>query len=497
MDPDRLAGLFEGVTTMFVPGVADVARFEQPARGEDGHAALVVAPASTDEVRAVVRIAAIHGVHLLPQGANSGLVGASVPPADPPTVVLSTERLRSSPAIDVDGATAIVPAGTRLSELNEAAAAHGLQLPIDLGADPAIGGMIATNTGGSRVLRYGSMRRHVLAAEVVAADDEASIVGSLGALRKDSRGFDATQLAIGSGGTLGVITGAVVDLVALPRSTQTWWLAVDDASRVIELLATLEGRRPGALSAFEFVSNAALERTLSVDGAPPNPFGGAVPSAAILAEWSFDGEGVADIEDDVATAFDAGLLSDGRLVDPAVAWGLRHRVSESLRMLGEVLGHDVSVPRSSLMDVRRRAVEAVAAVAPHAVMCDFGHAGDGGLHLNVLFPTESGPPTDGQRLAIRRAIDDVVDDAGGSYSAEHGLGPLNAERWLATTPPIERRLVAALEGHRRPAPHPRPPRPPLQPHLTASSIGVFAALECFVRGVSARGTPSARNTPIG
>ncbi len=332
-----------------------------------------------------------------------------------------------------------------MSELNDAAGAHGLQLPIDLGADPAIGGMIATNTGGSRVLRYGPMRRSVLAVELVVADDEASVVGSRVALRKDSRGLDAMQLAVGSGGTLGVITGAVVDLVAVPRSTQTWWLAVADTSRVIELLALLDRRRPGALSAFELVSRAALERTLGAAGSPPNPFGDSVPNAAILAEWSLDADDVAGVEDDVDAAFSANLVSDGRLVDPAAAWALRHRVSESLRLLGVVVGHDVSVPRRSLMDVRHRAIEAVAALAPQAVMCDFGHAADGGLHLNVLFPTECGPPTDEQRSAIRRAVDDLVIAAGGSYSAEHGLGPLNAERWLANTPPIERRLVAALK----------------------------------------------------
>jgi FAD/FMN-containing dehydrogenase len=442
---DRLTGLLEGVTTVFVPGVDDVARFEHPARGAAGRAAVVVAPANVDEVRAVVRIATTEGIRLLPQGANTGLVGASVAPADPPTAVLSTERLRSAVTIDVDDSTATVGAGTRLSELNEAAAAHRLQLPIDLGADPAIGGMIATNTGGSRVLRYGPMRRYVLAAEVVAADDQTSVFGSLGALRKDSRGIDATQLAIGSGGTLGVITGAVLELVPLPRSTQTWWLAIDDTSRVIELFATLERRRPGVLSAFEFVSRDAFERTTRAHGAPPNPFGTDAPNAAILAEWSLDGDDVTGVEDDVAAAFDAGLLSDGRLVDAAAAWGLRHRVSESLRTLGVVLGHDVSVPRSSLMGVRQRAIEAVAAIAPEAVMCDFGHAGDGGLHLNVLFPIETGRPTDEQRVAIRRAIDELVEDAGGSYSAEHGLGPLNAERWLATTPPIEQRFVAALK----------------------------------------------------
>jgi FAD/FMN-containing dehydrogenase len=445
VDSDTLAGLFEGVTTVLVPGADDVARFDQPARGDPGHAALVVAPASVDEVRAVVRLAVSHHVRLLAQGANTGLVGASVAPAAPPTVVLSTERLRTSVIVDVDNTTATVSSGTRLSEVNDAAAAHGLQLPIDLGADPAVGGMIATNTGGSRVLRYGPMRRFVLAAEVVGADAEASVFGSRAALRKDSRGLEATQLAVGSGGTLGVITGAVIDLVAVPRSTQTWWLAVDDVSRLIELLNLLDRLRPGAISAFELVSRAALERTVSAEGAPPNPFGTEVPNAAVLAEWSLDGDNVTGIEHDVDAAFAAGLLTDGRLVDPAPAWGLRHRVSESLRTRGVVLGHDVSVPRGSLTRVRQLAIDAVAELAPGAVMCDFGHAGDGGLHLNVLFPAETGPPTDEQRTAIRRRIDDLVTAAGGSYSAEHGLGPLNAERWLASTPPIEQRLVAAFK----------------------------------------------------
>jgi FAD/FMN-containing dehydrogenase len=193
------------------------------------------------------------------------------------------------------------------------------------------------------------------------------------------------------------------------------------------------------------VSRPALERTLALDGAPPNPFGTTVPAVAVLAEWSLDGGELANVEDDVDEAFAAGLLSDGRLVDPAAAWGLRHRVSESLRTYGVVLGHDVSAPLPSLMDVRQRAIDAVTAVAPQAVMCDFGHAGDGGLHLNVLVPRELGPPRPELRAAIRRSIDEIVAAAGGSYSAEHGLGPLNAERWLATTPPIERRLVAALK----------------------------------------------------
>jgi FAD/FMN-containing dehydrogenase len=237
----------------------------------------------------------------------------------------------------------------------------------------------------------------------------------------------------------------VLDLVALPRSVQTWWLSVDDPARVPELLAMLQRRRADALTAFEFVSSAALERTLADDGAPPNPFGSDLPRAAVLAEWSFATEDVEGIEDDVAAAFAAGLVSDGRLVAPAAAWSLRHRVSEALRTLGVVLGHDVSVPRASLMEMRRRAIDAVAALAPHAVMCDFGHAGDGGLHLNVLFPRDGPDPPADLRTAIRRVIDELVVAVGGSFSAEHGLGPLNADRWSTTTPMIEQRVVAALK----------------------------------------------------
>jgi FAD/FMN-containing dehydrogenase len=443
------AALFDRIAPVLVPGVDDLGRFDQPARGDEGHAAAVVVARTTDEVRAIVRVAVANEVRLLPQGANTGLVGASVAPADPPTVVLSTERLRAAVRVDPAGATATVAAGTLLSELNAAAAEHRLHLPIDLAADPAIGGMIATNTGGSRVLRYGPMRRYVLATEVVTADEDVSVLGGLRAVRKDSRGLDATQLAIGSGGTLGIVTGAVLGLVAVPRSIETWWLAVDDPLRVTELLTRFVRRRPGALSAFEFVSRAAMERTLATEGATPNPFGSAIPAAAVLAEWSVDADEAGvdgdGIEDDVDAAFAAGLITDGRLVDPVTAWSLRHRVSEALRTLGVVLGHDVSVPRAELMEIRQAAIDAVAVLAPHAVMCDFGHAGDGGLHLNVLFPHGGGAPPVELRAAIRRRIDELVIAAGGSYSAEHGLGPLNAERWLAATPAIERRLVAALK----------------------------------------------------
>jgi len=437
---------FTGAARLLVPGADDLSRFEVPARGAPGRAVLVVQPASLDEMREVVRRAVAAGVRLLPQGANTGLVGASVPPADDPGVVLSLDRLATPPDVDPVGATAVVAAGTRLSVLNAAAAEHGLHLPVDLAADPSLGGMVATNTGGSRVLRYGPMRHHVLGAELVAANAAATVFGHLVAVRKDSRGVDPVQLAVGSGGTLGVITRVTVALTPLPAATDTWWLALDRPERAIELLRMLERRRPAAVSAFELVARSALTHTLAAPGAPANPFGTELPAAGVLAEWSGDPAALAGVEHDLAAAAAAGLLADARQVPPVEAWALRHRVTEALRHAGTVLGHDVSVPVGALMALRDDVAAAVAALAPHAELCGFGHAGDGGLHLNVLFPHDAAGPSPGLAADIRAAVDTAVARHGGSYSAEHALGPVNAARWLASTAPVERALIAALKA---------------------------------------------------
>jgi FAD/FMN-containing dehydrogenase len=167
--------------------------YEQPARGTGGRALGVVRPATVEQVRDVVRWAVSERVRLVPQGANTGLVGSSVPDASGSALVLSTERLIAPIEIDVTERTCTVLAGVRLSALNAAAARFGLHLPIDLSADPALGGMISTNTGGSRVLRYGPLRHHVLAIEAIAATPSADIIGGPHVLRKDARGVDLSH----------------------------------------------------------------------------------------------------------------------------------------------------------------------------------------------------------------------------------------------------------------------------------------------------------------
>jgi FAD/FMN-containing dehydrogenase len=167
-----------------------------------------------------------------------------------------------------------------------------------------------------------------------------------------------------------------------------------------------------------------------------------ITDAAALIEWI--GPGSEHLAQLFQQAGERGLVRDAVEMPAPAAWVVRHAITDGLRGMGTVLGHDISVPRRRIPDVRNAARAAVADIAPRARLCEFGHVGDGGLHLSVLFPHEVGPPTDTERAAIRRALDDLV-ATDGTYSAEHGLGPLNASRWLATTSPTEQAMVRALK----------------------------------------------------
>jgi FAD/FMN-containing dehydrogenase len=432
------------VTFEQLPGLltADLGAYEQPWRGEAGKARAVVRPSTLDEVRDVVRWAARERVRLLPQGANTGLVGASTPDTDGRTVVLSTERLTSPLRIDPVERVAIVGAGVRLSALNTAAAEHGLHLPIDLAADPTLGGMVATNTGGTRVLRYGALRQHVMAVQSVAATTDADVFGHGTALRKDSRGIDIGQMMVGSGGALGIVTQVTLSLTPLPTERATWWILPAAEHLVIDLLLFLE-RAGDGLSAFELVSANAM---MAASHAPepvrlPFPLD-AVPEDAALIEWI--GPGSQQVAEFLQHAAERGLILDAVQMPAEAAWAVRHAITDGLRTMGTVLGHDVAVSRRLIGGIRNEARATVAEIAPRARLCEFGHVGDGGLHLSVLFPHDVEPPTNVERNAIRRALDDLVASVG-TYSAEHGLGPLNAQRWLATTSPMEQAMVKALK----------------------------------------------------
>lgn len=422
-----------GPTTVLID---DLDAHETPARGRPGHAAAVIRPADTDEVRATVAWARNHRVRLLPQGANSGLVGASTPPpeADARIVVLSTDRLRRPPSIDPVDRTVVVDGGVRLSELNEAAAAHGLSLAIDLGADPSIGGMVATNTGGSRMLRHGDLRRHLLGVRAVIADEDCTVVDELTRLRKHNTGPALTSLLAGSGGAFGIIVEVALELDRLPDEVATAWLVPAGPDAVIDVLRFLERTVGDTISAFEVCSSESVDAARRHPAGPPDPLNGAdAPPLLVLVELS----GPAGVEAALLSAL-TGLHADDLVTDavpmpPADAWALRHLVSEGLALEGTVIGHDISVPRSALPAARVELRHVVTSAFPALRVADFGHWGDGGLHLNVIVPHDSPALDDHQRLAVTDLVfGTVVSRFDGSFSAEHGIGPHNARWWERT-----------------------------------------------------------------
>ncbi len=426
----------------------DAAGHETPWRGLPGPALAVARPVGEAEVRSTVLWARRHGIRVLPQGAVTGLVGASTPPpSGPEPLVLSTDAMATRLEIVEADAVAVVDAGVRLSALNEAAGRVGLELPVDLAADPSIGAMVATNTGGSRVLTHGDMSHHVLGVEAVIADEGASRIGSTKALRKDNTGPDPTRLLVGSAGAFGIITAVALSLSPLPAERSTVLAGPMADTAAVELLAVLRRTLGRTLSAFEVMCPAAVEAGLSRARPSGRVEAGHDPDVLVLAEASgAHGCGEALVEA-VTTVGLPGTRDGvpGALMPAREAWALRHAITEGLRARGEVLGFDLSVRPSDLPALRAAVRELVARTDPDLVVADFGHWGDGGIHANVVVPTGHALPG-GSAEELRSSIYAVVTDTfGGSWSAEHGVGPLNAAEWTASTAAAERALLASLK----------------------------------------------------
>jgi D-lactate dehydrogenase (cytochrome) len=421
---------------------AEAATHEQPWRGEPGPAMAVALPESVEEVRGVIRWARNHRVRILAQGAATGLVGASTPPPDGPApLVLSTNALTARLEVDPLAATAIASAGVRLSNLNEAASGHGLELPVDLAADPSLAAMVATNTGGSRVLRHGDMASRVIGIQAVIADEDVSVIGSLRGLRKDNTGPDPTRMLVGSAGAFGVITAVALHLSPRPARRVTAWIGPLEDVDAVELLGQVRARLGDELSAFEVLCPAALDAARHHMADPPMLGAGVDPQVAVLIEAS----GASGVEDRLVDAVGALPGSPAAVLVPTErAWTLRHAVTAGLAAQGRVVGFDLSAP-PALLPVLRRELRSIAArLVPGWPAADFGHWGDGGIHFNLVAEPDS--VLDAVRVEeLRNEVYELVDRLGGSYSAEHGIGPLNAGWWSRHTPELHQRALASFK----------------------------------------------------
>lgn len=435
-----------------------MASYAEDGRGAQGMPCAVVRPGSAAEVAEALRIAFSAGLSVIPQGARSGLVSAGIADGEEDQLVLSLERLKSAPVIDAANRSATLGAGCLLSELNAAAAEHGLFFPIDLGADPSLGGMVAANTGGARFLRYGDVRSNLLGLELVTAEATPRILQLGSSLWKDNSALALKQLVAGSSGTLGVVTSVTVALAPRPKNVVTAMLALPEPAIALNLLTRLEEAFGTLLTAFEGLSHNALKAAISHVPNIRNPFPDETPAYAVLVEVS-GGAAVSDewLEEQLAEVL-TPLFEDGSIADVMIdrgngLWAVRHAVPEGLRAMGKVVACDIALQRGDVMAFREELTARLAEIAPALVLHDFGHIGDGGMHFNCVWPSETTPYDAELAQVAREAIFTAcVENYGGSFSAEHGIGPVNADYYVRFTPPALREISGQIQDLLAPMP---------------------------------------------
>jgi len=416
-----------------------------------GASPAMLAPASTEEVVAIVKLAAEHRVPLVPQGGNTGMAAGATPPADGSAVLLSMRRMNRIRSISAENRLAVAEAGVILATLHDAAHDIGMRFPLTIGSRGSctIGGLTSTNAGGTQVLKFGMMRSLTAGVEAVLPDG--SVHSGLSGLKKDNRGYSLDQLLIGAEGTLGVITAVALRLVPAVASRVVAWTGVESPMKALDLLRFLEART-NAVEGFELVPEDSLQLVLKhIPGTRP-PLSGAHPWHALVEATSADGgaDVAAELEQLLGAALEQGIIGDAVIAaneaQAEAFWKLRDEISEAERIEGQTLAHDVSV---AVADMPRFINEAKAEVErkfPGVIASGFGHLGDGNIHFHVRAASHAAPDWyEREGAAITHMVDDLVTAAGGSISAEHGIGQLKLAEFERLAPPGRIHALQAIK----------------------------------------------------
>ncbi|MET0193334.1 MAG: FAD-binding oxidoreductase [Hyphomicrobiaceae bacterium] len=417
----------------------------------EGRAAVVLRPGSTEEVSKILSLAHEHRIPVVPQAGNTGLVGGQVPMHG--ELLLSVGRLKGVRAVDAAGYTMTVETGLTLAEVQAVAEKANRLFPLSLPSEGScqLGGNLGTNAGGVGVLAYGNTRQLVLGLEVVLADGR--IWNGLKALKKDNTGYDLRDLFIGSEGTLGIITAAVLKLFPRPLEKATAIVAMPDFKSALGLFSLAQDTAGTGLTAFEFMPRIVIDFVLKNLAGTREPFATKYPWYVLLEISGLKADGIAEQQmlSTLETATEKGLIIDaaiaGSLAQARDFWRLREAVSEAQRPEGASIKHDVSVPVQRIPEFVERANALVEQLCPGVRPLAFGHFGDGNVHYNITQPVGMAREDFmGRWDEIMGAVHALVVEMGGSISAEHGIGFMKREELVHVKSDVELDLMRKIKA---------------------------------------------------
>jgi len=417
-----------------------------------GASPLLLKPASTAEVAAVMALASETKTPIVPQSGNTGHVGGQTPREGGRDVLLTLSRMNKVRDIDTSANAITVDAGCILDTVHAVATEHDRLFPLSLGSQGTcqVGGNLSTNAGGTQVLAYGNMRQLCLGLEVVLPTGE--IWDGLRKLKKDNTGYDLRDLFIGAEGTLGVITGAVLKLFPRPRGHQVAFAGLDSAEDALAFFEMAAATCGPSLTGFELMVRLGVEFTTRHIPGVRDPLASPYPWYVLVDVSTFDAEDSAErmMQTLLESAFAKGIVKDAAIAASTAQarafWHLRESMSEAQKPEGGSIKHDVSVPVSSIPAFMRAAEVAVLAYLPGARICAFGHLGDGNIHYNISQPVGADKQAFiGQWRAVNEIVHGLILSFGGSISAEHGIGQLKRDELAAIRPAIEIDLMRRIK----------------------------------------------------
>jgi len=440
----------------FTTDAADIEPWLNDWRGlYHGKAAALLSPASTQEVQEVLRIANEEGLCVVPQGGNTSMVGGATPDDSGDMLILSTRRMNSIRALDPEANIVIAEAGVILANLHDAAREAGRRFPLTLGArgSATVGGLVSTNAGGTQVLRFGTMRKLVLGIEAVLPDG--SLYEGLAALKKDNRGYDVTQLLIAAEGTLGVITAASLHLVPDVIDRAVAWVGVESPDQALELLRSMESASGDAIESFELIPASSLRLVLKHIADTRAPLETPHPWHVLIEYVRSQPTApspVEALEGLLAAEFEAGRLQDAALAASEAQanafWKIRDSISAAERAHGPAMQHDISVPVDDMPRFIREASVEVERAFPGVWVNAYGHLGDGNVHFHVRAPEGTTDPEWRAKVGKKASgmVYDLVSAAGGSISAEHGIGQMKRDELGRLSSPARLAALRAIKS---------------------------------------------------